>query len=257
MSVFNDDILQMSFMLSIFDNIVGPRVVHHWRTKLISSKDSSNSQPSTQYEAADLLKYVAIHTLNGELYQDKLVNQLKFRLYLIQEVECAVFSVFFDAHTMTTSSFSHEVNEENLPQNKNSSLTLNRSNKSRLQVSSDYVQTALNCFSVIVPLEHKDIFLKFYGDNTTFFLNWFENIVMEYKIYAHIMPKVNQITKAVRFLTESLRQFCNNLIILQNRGLYNHGARIQSNKQLNDSESQNMFNICVSLTSNFIYLEGI
>lgn len=50
--------------------------------------------------------------------------------------------------------------------------------------------TSLNSLSIIVPIERKDIFLKYYGDATRFFLNAFENIVMEFKIYAHLKPKV-------------------------------------------------------------------
>ncbi len=84
----------MSFVLCIFDNIVGPKIVHHW---------------TTERQLEDhLLKYIAIHTLNGELYQDQLVSQHKYRLYLIKEVELAVFSIFFDASTIQTCSYGQQ-----------------------------------------------------------------------------------------------------------------------------------------------------
>ena len=50
------DITQVSFLLTVFDNIVGPKIVHHWTTMPVPLEDH-------------ILKYVAIHTLNGELYQ--------------------------------------------------------------------------------------------------------------------------------------------------------------------------------------------
>lgn len=94
---------------------------------------------------------------------------------------------------------------------------------------------------MIVPLERKDILLKYFGDATRFFLNAFENIVLEFKINAHIKPKVvltnpqivksqqfkfflsykaNHITKAIENLTHSLKEFVSNLITLKVRGLY-------------------------------------
>jgi hypothetical protein len=53
----SDYIMNMSFLLSIFDNIVGPKIVHYWSME-------SNESKLNDY----LLKYIAIHTLNGELY---------------------------------------------------------------------------------------------------------------------------------------------------------------------------------------------
>jgi hypothetical protein len=53
----SDYIMNMSFLLSIFDNIVGPKIVHYWSIE-------SNESKLNDY----LLKYIAIHTLNGELY---------------------------------------------------------------------------------------------------------------------------------------------------------------------------------------------
>lgn len=55
----NDYISNMSFLLSIFDNIVGPKIVHYWTMKQAESSKKLNDY---------LLKYIAIHTLNGELY---------------------------------------------------------------------------------------------------------------------------------------------------------------------------------------------
>jgi hypothetical protein len=77
------DIYHMSFLLSIFDNIVGPKIIHYWST---APKTNPQKYASKQDIDDQLLKYIAIHTLNGELYQDKLISQQKYRLYLIQEV---------------------------------------------------------------------------------------------------------------------------------------------------------------------------
>lgn len=101
---------QMAFLLSVFDNIVGPKIVHFWQFA-----DTTNSSPARKSNIKSLykypldsqmLKYIAIHTLNGELYQDKLKNQFKYRLYLIKEVECAIFSIFFDAFTISSAASS-------------------------------------------------------------------------------------------------------------------------------------------------------
>jgi hypothetical protein len=220
---FNEDILNMSFLLSVFDNIVGPKVIHHWKTSLLTSTNGSN-ETNKQLENADLLKYIAIHTLNGELYQEKLASAQKFRLYLIKEVECAVFSVFFDANTTETSSYSNSGaggGASGFDSYKYDDSSKSSSNKFGRKASSgvNSVQTTLNCFSVIVPLDKKDILLNTYGTNSSFFLNLFENLVLEYKVYAHIMPKVNSITKAVDFLTQSIKSMCNQMLILHNRGL--------------------------------------
>jgi hypothetical protein len=213
---FNDDILNMSFLLSIFDNIVGPKVVHHWRTSFASS--STKSETNAQLNSADLLKYVAIHTLNGELYQDKLANQQKFRLYLIKEVECAVFSVFFDASTMETSSYSNSDKFDSQSARSNLGKSSKYARKGSSNIATN-VQTTLNCFSVIVPLDKQEILLNTYGTNTAFFLNMFENLVLEYKVYAHVMPKVSNITEAIDFLAQSIRNLCSQMLILHNRGL--------------------------------------
>lgn len=87
----------ISFLLCVFDNIVGPKIVHHWVL----------DQRELDHVDEQLLKYVAVHTLNGELYQDKLYSNLKYRLYLIQEVDRAIFSVFFDASTVAVASSSN------------------------------------------------------------------------------------------------------------------------------------------------------
>jgi len=236
-----NDLYQMSFLLAIFDNIVGPKVIHYWRTE--SSRKSANVK---RYSSIDdqLLKYIAIHTLNGELYQDKLTNQQKFRLYLIKEVECAVFSVFFDASTISSSSYGSSNCSADLGvDEEDNSSVLSGSSENLTQSNKNKVSTSLNCFSIIVPLEKKDIFLKNYGDNTNFFVNSFENIILEYKVFAQIKPKVinynlhfftksnfylnfnyfqksNQITKAINNLSESIITFCSSLNTLRSRGLY-------------------------------------
>lgn len=172
----------MSFLLCIFDNIVGPKIVHHWTT----------DRPLEDH----LLKYIAIHTLNGELYQDKLISQHKYRLYLIKEVECAIFSVFFDASTLVTCQYDQ-------PNDRASS-----------------VSTSLNCFSLVVPLKNKNILFDHYGDNTRFFFNSFENMILEYKVFAQIKPKIDKITTAIQDLTESIDKFCSTLNVLRIRGIY-------------------------------------
>jgi hypothetical protein len=241
----------MSFLLSIFDNIVGPKVVHHWKTSLVSSAHPSES--NSQLNSPDLLKYVAIHTLNGELYQEKLVNQQKFRLYLIKEIECAIFSVFFDASTMETSSYSNSETSEA------QSEQPNRSNKYPRKGSNTVtnVPTTLNCFSVIVPLDKKEILLSTYGSNTSFFLSLFENIVLEYKVYAHVLPKTNNITDAIDFLTRSIRSLCNQMLILHNRGLF-RGSSDDSAQACKTHVSETFLNDSLttashaSLTSEFL-----
>lgn len=210
---FNDDLLSMSFLLTVFDNIVGPKLVHHWRVKLTPNESTASSSSGGQ-DSCDLLRYVAIHTLNGELYQEKLINQLKFRFYLIKEIEYAVLSVFFDASTIESS-----------------------------QYTSTSTNTTLNCFSLIVPLNKKDILMNKYGDTTMAYINAFENMILEYKIYAHIWPKVNQVTKAIDFLTQSIKQLCNSFIVLKNRGVCHSVVRIESQ----DEPAPTRFNV--------IYLE--
>jgi hypothetical protein len=187
-----NDIYQMSFLLAIFDNIVGPKVIHYWKTE---SRKSDRTQNKINMNIDDqLLKYIAIHTLNGELYQDKLTNQQKFRLYLIKEVECAVFSVFFDASTISTTSYGSSNCSEDMGVDEEddsiNSSALSSSSENLTRTNKHIVSTSLNCFSVIVPLEKKDIFLKHYGDNTNFFINSLENIILEYKVFAQIKPKV-------------------------------------------------------------------
>lgn len=182
-SLPQNDLLNMSFLLSIFDNIVGPKNIHHWTT-------------NTPLNDA-ILKYIAIHTLNGELYQDKLINQHKYRLYIIKEVDLAIFSVFFDASTVQACSYGQQSSNKN---------TENSTN--------------LNCFSLIVPLKNKNILFDHYGDNNKFFMNSFEDFILEYKVYAQIKPKINKITTAVNNLTDSLRKFCSSLDLLRMRGIY-------------------------------------
>lgn len=190
---FNSEYLKnMSFLLCVFDNIVGPRIVHHWFVKANKPQQSSVKMLDDQ-----MLKYIAVHTLNGQLYQDKLSNNIRYRLYLIEEVDKAIFTVFFDASTIgtTNSSYnairscadlidSNEASGDGAPNIKKHFNSF--SNKSKEEVT-----TTLNSLSIILPLKFKDVFLKFYGENTRFFTSALENIVIEYKIYAHIKPKVS------------------------------------------------------------------
>lgn len=180
------DVLDISFVLCIFDNIVGPKIVHHWTT---------TDKPLEDH----LLKYIAIHTLNGELYQDKLTSQHKYRLYLIKEVELAVFSIFFDASSLLTCSYGQQ------PQVNNAKCAQT---------------TSLNCFSLVVPLANKKILFDHYGDNTKFFSNVFENIILEYKVFAEIKPKINKVTTAIENLTDSISTLCSTLSLLRTRGIY-------------------------------------
>lgn len=216
----------ISFLLCVFDNIVGPKIVHHWVL----------DQRELDHVDEQLLKYVAVHTLNGELYQDKLFSNLKYRLYLIQEVDRAIFSVFFDASTVAVASSSniasnHSAGDLLLNSSESqsssqsgeqhlSSSALKRHHAASMSKLNAAATTSLNSFSMIVPLERKDILLKYFGDATRFFLNAFENIVLEFKINAHIKPKANHITKAIENLTHSLKEFVSNLITLKVRGLY-------------------------------------
>jgi hypothetical protein len=215
----NKNVLSTSFLLSIFDNIVGPRCIHQWKIKY----KNADNQLNQDFFTNDLMKYVAIHTLNGELYQGKLFNQLKFRLYLISEVECAIFAVFFDASTFQSTSFSN--NSESANYN-------NSDSNSSSGGGQDKAQTSLNCLSIIVPLDQKDILLKYYGDNTKFFINFFENMIIEFKINAHIQPKANQITKAIEFLTKSIRNFCQMSIVLENKDLMSQNEDLESQENV-------------------------
>jgi hypothetical protein len=168
---------KISFLLSLFDNIVGPKTIHYWMTKDNENDDQNEnkSNETTDIGEEDIgvniqfIKYVAMHTLNGELYQMKLKDQLKFRLYVISEIDAAIFSIFFDAATINPPVYSGT----------------GRSG------STKDVLTSLNCFSMIVPLDSKDIILSNYDKNKTFLVNLFENMIIEYKVYAHIYPKVN------------------------------------------------------------------
>ena len=184
----DNDIYHMSFLLAIFDNIVGPKVVHYWQTQAKSSA-ATQSRSKMAHIDDQLLKYIAIHTLNGELYQDKLINQQKFRLYLIKEIEYAVFSVFFDASTITTASYGSSCSDD-LGSFDKSNASSPENDAASEKSSRNVVATSLNCFSVIVPLDKKDILLKNYGLNTSFFISSFENMILEYKVFAQIKPKV-------------------------------------------------------------------
>jgi hypothetical protein len=186
--VTNENLKQATFLLSIFDNIVGPKLVHHW------------ALDKSQFLNDELLKYISIHTLNGELYQDKLLNQQKFRLYLIQEIGYAIFSTFFDASTFSSSSYSSGGVNSWLNENTSAQLSnngeLNQTvldNETSIKAASNTSlsePTMLNCLSLILPLEKKEFLLSRYGENTQFFINVFENIIIEFKVFAQIRNKV-------------------------------------------------------------------
>lgn len=163
-----------------------------------------------------LLKYIAIHTLNGELYLDKLINQQKYRMYIIKEIGYCIFSVFFDANTIVTTAAASA-----------SSASL------ASEVDSDEKpQTTLNCLSLILPFnENKpNVLVDHYGD-TQFLINSFENMILEYKIYAQIKPKQRKTTSAIQDLTQLIKKFCLNLNMLRLRGIHpisNYSADLKS-----------------------------
>ena len=45
-------------------------------------------------------------------------------------------------------------------------------------------------------------------------------MILEYKVYAHIKPKVDQITLGIDDLTRSIKMFCKQLCTIRSRGLY-------------------------------------
>jgi hypothetical protein len=149
-------------------------------------------------------------------------------MYIIKEIGYCVFSVFFDANTISTSSSSGSMSENYDDLHDHGS-------------SIQKVATTLNCFSVILPLDGKqNILVDHYGD-TQLLINSFENIILEYKVYAQIRPKVNRTTAAIENLTRSIKQFCLNLNILRTRGIHpisnydielKHPARIHVNYSL-------------------------
>lgn len=163
------------FLLSIFDNIVGPKIIHIWKYNVSLQENS--------YLSDYLLKYIAVHTLNGELYQDKLMGQIKYRIYLIKEINCAIFSVFFDADTVSMNDFGSST----YPFKKNDSKDKIKKNSS----NSENFQVLNNCLSLIFPLDKKDSFFNKTLLSSNVFLNFFENVILEFKVYAHIRPKVS------------------------------------------------------------------
>lgn len=188
----NDERLtDISFLLSIFDNIVGPKIVHIWKFYV----NSKNVLQQSANLNDNLLKYIAVHTLNGELYQDKLLGQVKYRLYFVNEINCAIFSVFFDAETseMNTinSSYMNSMMNSDVSctnSSKNESDNLNRKNSTKS--SSENFSTLNNCLSLIFPLDKNDLFFKKTLLSSDIFLNYFENVILEFKVFAHIRPKV-------------------------------------------------------------------
>lgn len=125
---------------------------------------------------------------------------------MIKEIGYCIFSVFFDANTISTT-------------------TANGSNESYDYLNDSFMQskqatsTTLNCFSVIIPLDCKNILVDHYGD-TKFMINSFENIILEFKVYAQIKSKINRTTSAIENLTHLIKKFCLNLNVLRQRGIH-------------------------------------
>jgi hypothetical protein len=158
----------LSFLHAVFDNIVGPKCLHFWSTH---THDFNNY----------LLKYMAVHTLNGELYnQDKLLNSFKYRFYSIKEVNYSLLTIFFDANTIFTQ------NHQHLMSTRKDSLY---SSNCSLNQTSQQLLTVLNCFSIIVPLELQQYLL----DKSDFIMNAFENCILEFRVFAEVMDKVRDL----------------------------------------------------------------
>lgn len=230
------DLEQMSFLLSIFDNIVGPRIVHYWSIESSFDGEKANQnkeRPANTNLTVDeeqLLKYIAIHTLNGELYQDKLNYQQKYRLYMINEIDCAIFSVFFDASTLSTFSCSDLIDKYDFSNPNSADLTHTAKQENGNCNKPKTKSTCLNCFSLIVPMQRKDILLGKYGgnDNTRFLISYFENMIIEYKVFAHVKAKAEQsgVSLAIeQDLTKAIRTFCAQLETLAVRGICNSNGR--------------------------------
>lgn len=180
----NDERLtDISFLLSIFDNIVGPKIIHVWKLNL-----NSNFLEQKPHLTDNLLKYIAVHTLNGELYQDKLFGKVKYRLYFINEINCAIFSVFFDAETIDMNNMNSSINSIKKSDSKNELENSNRKNSSK--IITENFPTLNNCLSLIFPLDKKDLFFKTTLLTSDIFLNYFENVILEFKVFAHVRPKV-------------------------------------------------------------------
>ncbi|RNA29526.1 hypothetical protein BpHYR1_050021 [Brachionus plicatilis] len=188
----DEQLNDVSFLLSVFDNIVGPNIIHVWRFDI----NCDNSLHPTPYLSDYLLKYISVHTLNGELYQDKLMGQIKYRLYFIKEVNCVVFSVFFDAaqadmnNVGSSGNLMAKSDLKNLNTLKNEKEYINSKSNAKLGSSAENVPTLNNCLSMIFPMDKKDSFFKTTLLNSNIFLNYFENVIMEFKVFAHIRHKV-------------------------------------------------------------------
>ena len=213
-----------SFLLAIFDNIVGPKIVHYWPVVVAESAAASSSfsfspshrQTVTSENDEHLLHYVAIHTLNGELYQDKLGAQLKSRLYVIDEIERIIVTLFFEASTMSDTSFSS-------PSRSSSIFSSTLEHEHSTVKTTTPAPTALNAFSLILPLAYKQMLLLDDDDDDgrdgagrstrRIFVQAMEHMVAEYRVLAHIKPKrrSTHTTLAVDDLTRSLVAFCTQL----------------------------------------------
>jgi hypothetical protein len=191
-----DTNFELSFLLSIFDNIVGPKCVHFW------------SSQADKFNNSNTLKYISVNTLNGELYsQDKLFNSsYKYKIYLIKEIDYAILAIFFDANTMDTTLFGGHSSASGI--------------KSKSRPANDTSQL-LNCFSIIVPLEQK----KFLLDFSSLIMSFFEQSILEYKVFAEISERKDKITTALSYLTQSINRLCFELSILIKKGLKNINVR--------------------------------
>jgi hypothetical protein len=161
-----DKFSSVSFLLGSFDNVVGPMVVHYWHIKEADEK---------YILGEEILKYIAVRLLNSELHDDKLGSLHKFRYYMVREIERVIFSIFFEA-----SSLSNEYSSGS-------------SQAAAAAASENKVPTSLNCLSMIIPLVYNDEFFFDYLEDTRFLINAIENYIIEYKVHAHLKQKVDEI----------------------------------------------------------------
>ena len=155
-----------------------------------------------------MLKYIAVHTLNGELYnQEKLFNCFKFRFYSIKEINYALLTIFFEANTIITQHHRQQHHHNHKESIRSSNSSLNQFNNMQL--------TVLNCFSIIIPLEFQQYLL----DKSEFIMNAFENSILEFRVLAEVMEKVNNVTLAIQHLSKCVEELCDSLKVLENKGI--------------------------------------
>jgi len=219
---------KITFLLSLFDNIVGPKTVHHWTHKLNELNENNHY----------LLRYISLHTLNGELYnQEKLVtSSYKYRFYFIKEIECAIMSIFFDASTINVTTFGSS-SFGNLLKGKK------KANKNE---NEKHHNTTLNCFSIIVPYEHRQFLL----DKSSLLMSAFSNFILEYKVYAEIKEKINNVTTAISHLSGCIEKLCSDLYTLDTKGIKKINIK-DTYLSTSDSSIDREF-LTTALTSHFI-----